>query len=98
MVEDLFDVAWTPDFTEDLLLAVEYLRNRLRAPKAARDLYDGVVEALENQRAMPTAAVVKWGANSVEMSHGSGRLFQKGLSRIMPGRGEGKMMPRYPRT
>ena len=63
MVEDLFDVAWTPDFTEDLLLAVEYLRNRLRAPKAARDLYDGVVEALENQRAMPTAAVVKWGAN-----------------------------------
>ncbi|MBQ9022026.1 MAG: type II toxin-antitoxin system RelE/ParE family toxin [Eggerthellaceae bacterium] len=63
MVEDgkLYDVLWTPDFTEDLFEAVAYITEELGSPMAAWALFDGVCELLDSQRAMPTSATTKAG-------------------------------------
>ena len=61
MVDELYSVVWTPDFVEDVALAVEYVATVLKAPIAARKLLKGINDQLENVRAMPTAAVVKRG-------------------------------------
>ncbi len=53
----LYDVYWTPDFTEDVYAAVSYVADVLGSPMAAENLLEGVVEALESRRAMPTAAL-----------------------------------------
>ncbi|MBQ9004341.1 MAG: type II toxin-antitoxin system RelE/ParE family toxin [Eggerthellaceae bacterium] len=57
MVEGcLYDVYWTPDFTEDVMAAVAYIAEELESPIAARNLLDGVTELLDSKQAMPTAA------------------------------------------
>ena len=57
MVEDeLYDVFWTPDFTEDVLAAVSYIAEELGSPQAAQDLLAGVSEKLEIRRQMPMSA------------------------------------------
>ena len=56
MVDGLYDVRWTPDFTEDMAAAVAYVAEELGSPIAARDLLEGVVDLLDSKRAMPTAA------------------------------------------
>ena len=61
MVDGLHPIVWTPDFVEDLSLAVEYVDKVLKAPVAARSLLDCVNAQLENVRAMPTAAVARKG-------------------------------------
>ena len=61
MVGELYPVVWTPNFTEDVSLAVEYVAKVLKAPMAARNLFEGVNAQLENVRAVPTAAVVRKG-------------------------------------
>ena len=58
MVEgELYDVYWTPDFTEDVYAAVSYVAEELGSPIAAQSLLDGIVKTLEARRAMPTAAL-----------------------------------------
>ena len=58
MVEGrLYDVCWTPDFTEDVYGAVSYVADELGNPIAARKLLEGIEEVLESKRAMPTAAL-----------------------------------------
>ena len=52
----LFDVYWTPDFTDDVTTAVAYVAEELGSPIAARNLLEGVTELLDSKRAMPTAA------------------------------------------
>lgn len=59
--DDLYTVVWTPDFVEDVTLAVEYVDRVLKAPFAARNLLDGISAQLENMRAMPTSAVARIG-------------------------------------
>ena len=59
MVNKLYPVIWTPDFVEDVALAVEYVAKVLKMPIAARSLLDGINAQLENVQAMPTAAVRK---------------------------------------
>jgi plasmid stabilization system protein ParE len=61
MVNKLYPVVWTPDFLEDVSLAVEYVANVLKAPIAAKNMLDGITAQLENVRAIPTAAVVRYG-------------------------------------
>ena len=63
MVEDgkLYDVLWTPDFTEDLFNAVAYISEELGSPMAAHALFDGVCGRLDSQRAMPASAATKAG-------------------------------------
>lgn len=57
MVDDgLYDVYWTPDFTDDVTEAVAYVAEELGSPIAARNLLEGVTELLDSKRAMPTAA------------------------------------------
>lgn len=65
----LYDVYWTPDFTEDVAAAVEYVAEVLGSPKAAEDLLTGIVDALESRRAVPQAAA------SYEGSTGSTRYI-----------------------
>lgn len=56
MVEsDLYDVYWTPEFSEDVQAAVSYVADELGSPIAARNLLEGIVGELESRRAMPTA-------------------------------------------
>ena len=51
MVDDgLYDIYWTPDFTEDVHDAVAYVANELGSPIAARNLLDGIIEILESKR------------------------------------------------
>ena len=59
----LYDVYWTPDFMEDVSAAVSYVANELGSPIAAQNLLDGIVEALESRRAVPTAALSYVGAS-----------------------------------
>ena len=56
MVDGLYDVRWTPDFTDDVAAAVAYVADELGSPIAAQSLLEGVVELLDSKRAMPTAA------------------------------------------
>lgn len=53
---DLYDVYWTPDFTDDVTEAAAYISEELGSPIAARNLLEGVTELLDSKRAMPTAA------------------------------------------
>ena len=57
MVAGEYQVVWTPDFTEDVSLAVDYVQNVLKIPIAAKNLLEGIEKTLENRKAMPTAAV-----------------------------------------
>lgn len=41
---ELYDVLWTPDFTEDVFAAVSYIAEELGSPQAAQDLLAGVSE------------------------------------------------------
>lgn len=66
MVDKLYPVVWTPDFAEDVSLAVEYVAKVLKASAAARNLFDGINAQLENVRAMPTAAVIRRGSSGEE--------------------------------
>ncbi len=63
MVENgkLYDILWTPDFTEDLFEAVTYITEELGSPMAAQALFDGVCDQLDSRRAMPTSAATKTG-------------------------------------
>lgn len=54
--DDLYEVYWTPDFAEDVYCAVSYVAEELGSPIAARNLLDGIADALESKRAMPTAS------------------------------------------
>ena len=65
MVEEgkLYDVLWTPDFTEDLFEAVAYIADELGSPMAAQALFEGVCEQVDSQRAMPTSATTKAGGD-----------------------------------
>ena len=57
MVEGgLYRVVLTPEFEEDLLRAAMYVSNELASPIAARNLVQGIQDALDRKRAMPTAA------------------------------------------
>ena len=63
MVGDgLYRVVLTPEFEEDLLGAAKYVANELASPIAAKNLVEGVQEALDKKRAMPTAAPTFVGA------------------------------------
>ena len=53
---DLYDVYWTPEFSEDVYGAVSYVAHELGSPIAARNLLDGITQVLDSKRAMPTAA------------------------------------------
>ena len=58
MVEGgLYEVYWTPEFTEDVASAVSYVAEELASPIAARNLLDGITSLLDSKRAMPTAAI-----------------------------------------
>ena len=61
MVDEPYDLVWAPEFEEDLFLAVDYIRNCLKMPVAARELYDDITTKLENQRRTPTIAVARRG-------------------------------------
>ena len=54
---DLYDVQWTPEFSEDVYGAVSYVEYELGSPVAARNLLDGIIGTLDSKRAMPTAAL-----------------------------------------
>lgn len=77
MVDDprLRDVYWTPDFTEDVAAAVGYVAEALGSPKAAGDLLDGIVEALESRRAAPEAATSYVGSTGTTRYIASYRRF-----------------------
>lgn len=59
MVDKPYPLVLTPGFHEDLFLAVEYVDKVLKAPIAARNLFDGIIEQLERVRVSPTAAIVR---------------------------------------
>lgn len=61
MVDEPYDLVWTPEFSEDLFLAVDYIQNYLKIPVAARELYDDITGKLEKQRYTPTIAVARKG-------------------------------------
>ncbi len=64
--EELYDVVWTPLFAEEVRQAADYIQNHLMMPLAARDFLDGVMEALENRRRTPTAAIRKISPSGTE--------------------------------
>lgn len=83
MVKGLYPVVWTPDFVEDVSLAVEYVAKVLKAPVAAQNLLEGVNAQLENVRAMPTAAVARKGLRGETFYI----LSYKKVEHILRGRG-----------
>ena len=64
MVSDaeLYDVFWTPEFTEDVYAAVSYIAEELGNPVAAERMLDGIEALLDSKRAMPTAATTYVGS------------------------------------
>lgn len=58
MVGKVYSIVWTSEFFEDVVCAVEYVAQVLKAPVAARNMLDGINAKLENMRTMPTAAVM----------------------------------------
>ena len=62
---DLYEVRWTPDFTEDVFAAVSYVSGVLGSPIAAQNLLEGIAKTLESRRAMPTAALSYVGPTGV---------------------------------
>ncbi|MGI6754579.1 MAG: type II toxin-antitoxin system RelE/ParE family toxin [Atopobiaceae bacterium] len=54
---DAYEVFWTPEFKEDVLLAVDYIQNYLKSPSAAKGLLADVEDVLETVSVMPRAAV-----------------------------------------